>query len=269
MPFGLHHIAFPFYDRYDGHQTFRLCRKGLSVADRFYCPELSKSEQITLAGEEARHLARVRRLGPGDVAEVFDGRGFATRAYVVGVGRDRVELRAIAGPLPDRLAACRLTLATAVPKGERFDWLVEKATELGVERLIPIVTERSVVDPRAAKLDRLRRVIVEAAKQCGRNRLMELDPPTPWSALLAEPDETSRWIAHPHGGTPGYGPRPRRGGQALLAVGPEGGFTEGEVAAARAAGWQTISLGATLLRIETAGLAGCSMLLALCGGPEE
>ncbi|HMB05625.1 MAG TPA: RsmE family RNA methyltransferase [Isosphaeraceae bacterium] len=239
------------------------------MAERFYCPELSKDGRLALEGGEARHLARVRRLGPGDVVEVFDGRGFATRAEVVEAGRDRVELRTLGDPLADRAAACRLTLATAVPKGERFDWLIEKATELGVERLVPLVTERSVVDPRIAKLDRLRRVVVEAAKQCGRNRLMELDRPTPWPAFLAAQGETARWMAHPGGRSPSAWPRPRLGGRATLAIGPEGGFTEAEAEAAGAAGWRTIRLGATRLRIETAGLAGCSMLLALCEGPDE
>jgi 16S rRNA (uracil1498-N3)-methyltransferase len=238
------------------------------LADRFYSPELSKTDQLVLDGDEAKHLARVRRLGPGDVVEVFDGRGFATRAEVTSVGRDRVELRAFGDPLPDRESACRLTLGTAVPKGERFDWLVEKATELGVECLVPLLTERSVVDPSDAKLDRLRRVIVEASKQCGRNRLMVLDRPSAWYAFLSMPEGASRFLAHPDGLPPSAWPRPRTGGSATLAIGPEGGFTDAEVDLARAAGWNVVSLGASLLRIETAGLAGCSMLLALCEGPD-
>ena len=78
----------------------------------------------------------------------------------------------------------RSTLATAVPKGDRFDWLVEKATELGVDRLIPIVTERSVVEPGSTKLSRLRKSIIEASKQCGRNRLMVLESPVRWEPLI-------------------------------------------------------------------------------------
>ena len=239
------------------------------MADRFYCPERPVQGRLTLRGDEARHLGRVLRLGPGDVVEVFDGRGFATRARVEVVERDRVELQAVGSPLPDRTGPCRLTLATAVPKGERFDWLVEKATELGVERLVPLVTERSVVDPRAGKLDRLRRAIVEAAKQCGRNRLMDLDRPTPWPDLLAATGARSGWIAHPGASQLASCPKPERGAEVLLAIGPEGGFTEPEVEAARAIGWRAFRLGATLLRIETAGLAGCAMLMAHCEGPDE
>ncbi len=196
--------------------------------------------------------------------EVFDGSGFATSAEVTDQGRDWVELRVVGEPLPDRVAPCRLTLATAVPKGERFDWLIEKATELGVDRVVPIVTERSVVDPRATKLDRLRRLIVEASKQCGRNRLMVLEQPLHWSVVLTKPAATAlRLVAHPGGSPPSSWPQARRGGDAALAIGPEGGFTDPEIEAARAAGWQLGSLGATLLRIETAGLAGCAAILAL------
>src|SRR5262249_14951791 len=126
--------------------------RGARMADRFYCPDPAVEGRFVLQGDEARHLGRVRRVGLGEVVELFDGRGFATRAKVAGLARDRVELIGQGEPLPDREARCRLTLASAVPKGERFDWLVEKATELGVARLVPLLTERSVVDPGAAKL---------------------------------------------------------------------------------------------------------------------
>ena len=239
------------------------------MADRYYCPEPPTNGWFALEDDEARHLVRVRRVQVGEVVEVFDGRGFATRAEVVALGRDRVELAAVGGPLADRVAACRLTLATAVPKGERFDWLVEKATELGVTRLVPIVAERSVVGPRAAKLDRLRRLVVEASKQCGRNRLMELDRPVPWVDFARQSDERPRLLAHPGGLPAPAWPRARRFGAVTLAVGPEGGFTDAEVETARALGWAAIGLGATLLRIETAALAGCSAILALCEGTDE
>jgi 16S rRNA (uracil1498-N3)-methyltransferase len=234
------------------------------VTERFFCPARARDGRIRLEGDESRHLSRVRRLGPGAVVEVFDGQGWAAHAEVMAVGKDWVDL-AFRGELhTDRAAACRLTLATAVPKGERFDWLVEKATELGVDRLVPLVTERSVVDPRAAKLERLRRLVIEASKQCGRNRLMILEKPIDWARWLKEQSAAvPRLVAHPAGLSASQWPRARRGGEAALAVGPEGGFTEDEIAAARGAGWQIASLGATLLRIETAALAGCAAILAL------
>lgn len=238
------------------------------VADRFFCSDPPADGRVTLLDDEARHLIKVRRLGIGGVVEVFDGKGGAWSARVVAIARDRADLEVVGGRLPDRLAARRVTLATAVPKGERFDWLIEKATEIGVARLVPLATARSVVDPRNAKLDRQRRRIIEASKQCGRNTLMKLEKPTAWVDFIQESAETARYLAHP-GGDSGALPKLPYGDQLTLAVGPEGGFTETEVAHARESGWQLISLGKTLLRIETACVVGCSILLASCEGRAE
>jgi 16S rRNA (uracil1498-N3)-methyltransferase len=232
------------------------------VPDRFYCPELGVERTVWLSGAEAHHLARVRRVPVGGRVEVFDGKGKACAAEVVRIARDRVELVIVGEPLPDRARGCRLTLATAVPKGERFDWLVEKATELGVERIVPLLTERSVVEPGAAKLERLRRVVLEAAKQCGRNRLMELDRPRPWLAYLVEASAAVRFIADPGGRPAAPWMGETLGDRVALAVGPEGGFTTTEIAAARAAGWEGLGLGPTTLRVETAGVVGCALILA-------
>lgn len=238
------------------------------MAERFYCPDAALAADgrhtLELVDDEARHLSRVRRVGVGEFVEVFDGLGYATCAEVLELRKDRVTLRATGTLLADRQPAVRLTLATAVPKGERFDWLIEKATELGVERVVPLITERSVVDPRGAKLDRLRRSVIEAAKQCGRNTLMDLREPTPLNRFLAEADcDPVRLFAHPGGVTfPGW-PASVRDAPVVVAIGPEGGFTEGEADAARQSGWLVVGLGATLLRVETAAITACVRLLAL------
>jgi 16S rRNA (uracil1498-N3)-methyltransferase len=236
------------------------------MAERVYCPDTGSgadgAKVLEVVGDEARHLCRVRRVGVGEFVEVFDGKGSARRAEVIVVGKDRVSLRPVGPPLPDRLPSLSLTLATAVPKGDRFDWLVEKSAEMGVASLVPILSERSVVDPRGTKLDRLRRGMVEAAKQCGRNRLMSIDRPTPWPEFARGVTEgVLRLIAHPGGKT--FAEWPRDFGAAVVAIGPEGGFTEGEVEVAASHGWIPVSLGPTLLRIETAGLVAASRLLAL------
>lgn len=234
------------------------------MADRFYAPEPPVDGRLVLGPEEARHLARVRRVVVGETVEVFDGQGSGFRAEVLAIERDRVEL-GVGEVVPDRVAPRVLTLATAVPKGDRFDWLVEKATELGVARLVPLVTERSTVDPRGTKLDRLRRSVVEACKQSGRNRLLTIDEPIRWVAFLDDDPgsrgEAARLVAHPGGEPIAAPPRSATGGL-VLAVGPEGGFTDMEIAAARERGWRIAGLGATLLRIETAALAGAAILLA-------
>ena len=235
------------------------------MADRFFCPDLPSSGDVALIGDEAHHLARVRRLEPGAIIELFDGRGHACRAKVESLGRNRVDLQIVAGMEPDPPPVLALTLATAVPKGDRFDWLIEKATEIGVDRLVPLITERSVVDPRGAKLDRLRRSIIEASKQSGRNRLMDLAPPTAWSDYLRAEQAPTRLIAHP-GGSPGPSwVLDDLKSRVALAIGPEGGFTDVEVESARGSGWKVIVLGPTILRIETAGLVGSALILARNG----
>lgn len=231
------------------------------MPDRFYCPEGPINGRITLGGDEGRHLALARRLKPGQVVEVFDGRGTAYLAEIVGTARDAVTLNVVGDRLTEPIPSCPLTLATAVPKGERFDWLVEKATELGVCRLVPLRAERSVVDPRAAKLDRLRRVVVEASKQCGRSRLMDLAEPISWPDYLGLEVGCVRMIAHPGGIRPAAWPRIAPGNQVVLAIGPEGGFTNLEVEAAIAHGWISVSLGPTLLRVETAAVVGAALVL--------
>lgn len=233
------------------------------MAERFFCERAEDGVLVSLEGDEARHLARVRRIAVGETVELFNGRGFATQAEVLAVGRQGVRLRPSGPLLPDRVAPVDLTLATAVPKGERFDWLIEKATELGVARLIPIVTERSVVDPRPAKLDRLRRAVIEACKQCGRNRLMTIEQTRPWDDLLRAASGGIRYLSHPHGLAFPAWPCPPRGGAAWMAIGPEGGFTEPEVVRAREAGWVSVGLGSSLLRIETASVVGCARVLAM------
>lgn len=236
--------------------------------DRFYCPGLAGDGPIVLDDDEARHLARVRRVPVGAEVELFDGQGRAARAEVVALGRDQATLRLVEHLAPAPNPPARVTLASAIPKGERFDWLIEKATELGVERVVPLLTERSTVDPRAAKLDRLRRVVVEAAKQSRRNTLMALDAPQPWDRWAADALRAGfehRWLAHPGGPATwrdqALGPEIR----VALAIGPEGGFTDREVDLARVAGWELAGLTATVLRVETAALVAAAQCLVRPG----
>jgi len=233
------------------------------LADRFYCPDSPIDGRVSLLGDEARHLARVRRVAVGEVVELFDGRGTHYRAEVAELGRDKVELSVVGPGIESPPPSLSLTLASAVPKGDRFDWLVEKATEIGVSRLIPLTTERSVVDPRSAKLDRVRRAVIEASKQSRRDLLMEVDRLTGWDGFLDSARADHRLIAHPGGRPIAATNGLRRGATAILAIGPEGGFSDGEVDRAIAAGWRMTSLGPTTLRVETAALASCSILLAL------
>ena len=233
------------------------------MPDRFFCPDSPVDGRLLLIGDEARHLIKVRRVAVGEVVELFDGRGTACRAEVRELGRDRAELTFVERIEPRETSPCSLTLATAVPKGERFDWLVEKATELGVARLVPLMTERSTVDPRSAKLDRLRRTVVEASKQSRRDLLMELAPGATFDALIRARRDDLRLIAHPGGVGIALALREGSRRSTTLAIGPERGFTEDEVDRARSEGWVVVGLGSTVLRIETAAIAGCSTILVL------
>ncbi|MDR3619577.1 MAG: RsmE family RNA methyltransferase [Paludisphaera borealis] len=233
------------------------------MSNRFYCPTPPREGKFRLDAEESRHLLRVCRHTVGDRVELFDGAGLSYVARVVECGKDAAWLEPEGPPTSDPAPPCLIEIGTAVPKGDRFDWLVEKAVELGVARLTPLITDRSVVDPRGSKLDRLRKTVVEASKQSGRSRLMDIDAPTNLRAFLERSDGL-RLLADPAGVSPEGWPAIVRGAVVRLAVGPEGGFTEAERALAVSLGWRPIRLGPNILRIETAVLAGAAAILARC-----
>lgn len=225
------------------------------MTPRFFVPESLDQPQVRLEGGEAHHLLHVLRLGTGDEVIVFDGQGGEAVGRVALISKSAVEVELLERRSLPRETTVPVTLATAVPKGERFDWLVEKATELGVSRLIPLNTERSVVDAGAGKIERLRRSIIAASKQCGRSRLMELAEPLSWNTFVeTELPQGETYIADPSGDhcefSSWHVTKP-----VILAVGPEGGFTEDELEIAGDAGGRLISLGPRILRIETAAVA--------------
>jgi 16S rRNA (uracil1498-N3)-methyltransferase len=216
--------------------------------------------RITLDGPEAHHLLHVMRATPGERVILFDGTGSEFIAVVEQVKRSEVELRVTERCAVDRELPFPLTVGLALPKGDRQKWLVEKLTELGVTTLVPLITGRSVAQPSSGALDRLRRAVIEAAKQCGRNRLMQISTLQRWEAWLNDhcylPNDPQfcRLLAHP-AGLPLTELAPIQNAAVQLAIGPEGGFTDAEVSAALSAGWQTVSLGPRILRVETAAIA--------------
>lgn len=227
------------------------------MSPRFYVPNLSDADRVDLDGPEAHHLLHVLRLSIGETITLFDGLGNEAVAEIVGRTKRAAQLRILSRFVtPD--TTLPLILATAVPKGERFRWLVEKATELGVRRLVPLETARSTVDPRESKLDKLRQTVIAACKQSGRSRLMEIAPVTDWRAFLESECQNRRaFIAHPTSKPVDFS-RFRNDDPTILtvvAIGPEGGFTEEEIENAQRRGMQPLSLGPRLLRIETAAIA--------------
>jgi 16S rRNA (uracil1498-N3)-methyltransferase len=221
------------------------------MSDRFYINSALAPGPVFLQGPEAHHLATVRRFRAGDVVILFNGDGREYPAEVLGNDRKSVSLQILRAEEPKRELGFRLEIAAPLPKGDRGDFLVEKLTELGATDFVPLHTERSVVHPRDTKLERLQRGVIEASKQCGRNILMQIHPLVEWEAYCRRHGPSvTRLLAHPSGETMTFPV-----GDVRLAVGPEGGFSDMEVDAARFAGWRAVSLGPRILRVETAAIA--------------
>jgi 16S rRNA (uracil1498-N3)-methyltransferase len=217
---------------------------------------------VTLDAAQANYLGNVLRLTPGSEVLAFDGRSGEWLARVAEIGRKRMTLRVERRTrepetIPD------VWLAFAPVKRAQTDWLVEKATELGAARLIPVVTQRTVVE--RVKLERLDAIAIEAAEQCGRTVLPEVAEPLPLQQLL-EHRQGGRalYFADETGGEAAASAF--KPGPALILVGPEGGFTDDERAAVRAAPEAVaISLGPRILRAETAALAALAAFMAVAG----
>lgn len=236
------------------------------MTDRFYAPVSFDASVLELSPDESRHLAGVLRKSVGDPIVVFDGRGVSAEAVVETVGKRVCTVRIVQRLSSSSPPRPPIELASAVPKGDRARWLVEKATELGADRWTPLRVNRSVVEPRDSKLKRLRQTVIAACKQCGRNQLLQIDGTCDWSDWLAL--ATARgpvFIAHPDGPPPsevaGQSPSGRQCPDPLaIAIGPEGGFTPSEIDAALTAGAQLLGLGPQVLRIETAAIAALAAL---------
>jgi 16S rRNA (uracil1498-N3)-methyltransferase len=221
------------------------------MSERFYAPDLAEAlDHYVLTDAEAHHLVKVCRACPGDRVQLFNGQGLRADAELLDVARKRVQLRILA-TMQTASKAGGLILGAPLPKGERSAWLVEKCTELGVARLVPLETERSVAAAGDSKLEKLRRTSIEACKQCGRDTLMEIAVPTQWSDFASRRSTDSiGWMLHPSHTTAGS-----IAGVEFAAVGPEGGWTESELEFGKANGWRLIGLPGHILRVETAAIA--------------
>jgi 16S rRNA (uracil1498-N3)-methyltransferase len=233
-----------------------------SLTRLFVETQLSKGARIELDAGQANYLGNVMRLREGDRLLLFDGTSGEWLAEVAEAGKKRMTL-AIVEPTKPQEAAPDLWLAFAPVKKGRVDWLVEKAVELGVARLQPVVTQRTIVDK--LNLDRMHAHIIEAAEQCGRTALAKIDEPVKLDAFLKARDPARiLYFADESGGDRAatvFAPGP-----ALILTGPEGGFTPGEAAAIRAApNARAISLGPRILRAETAALAAIAAWMSTAG----
>jgi 16S rRNA (uracil1498-N3)-methyltransferase len=240
------------------------------MTSRFFCPQpLAPNRLAELPPAAAHHALRVLRLGVGDAVVLFDGEGGEYPGRIAEAGRAvRVQL---AGRRDiERESPLDMTLAQALPSGDKMDWVVQKAVELGVARIQPLLAARSVVrlsgERAQRRVEHWRQVAISACEQCGRNRLPEIAPILDlrqWLGRLPQDNEISRLLLSPQGGRR---PRELAGARRFkLLVGPEGGLDADEAAAARRAGFADLSLGPRILRTETAGPAALAALGALHG----
>ncbi|HJZ54599.1 MAG TPA: RsmE family RNA methyltransferase [Gemmataceae bacterium] len=230
------------------------------MSDRFFTPDPLSPGEYVLTGAEAHHLASVRRFAPGDRLTLFNGDGHDYPAEVVSTDRKRALLNVLASVAVDRELPFPLVVGSALPKGDRGDFLIEKLTELGVTRFVPLVTTRCVVVPKETVVRKLGRAVIEASKQCGRNRLMSVSAPLTWEQFVRLADlPVCRHVLHTGPGLAMLAGSPE-GSAVAVAVGPEGGFTQGEIETAIAAGWRLASLGPRVLRVETAAIAAVAIL---------
>lgn len=247
---------------------------------RFYAPPVAfaaDEKSATLSLEETRHLRDVLRLHPRDEIYVFDGSGHEFHCTVETIAKDSTKLRVISKVEPTRAESpLHLTLAIALLKGEKFDLVIQKATELGVKRIVPLDTERADVRLRDGKdsqkrLTRWRRIALEAAKQTGRASLPEISTPLSLESLLGTSVPEDRGPAQRVAGIL-FSERdgeplievmnslPERLKEIVAVVGPEGGWTDDEIECARAGGWPIVTLGGRTLRAETAAIVVVSLL---------
>lgn len=240
-----------------------LTKRGIlaTMAERYYVNSPLQPGPVVLQGPEAHHLAVVCRIRLGDRVCLFNGNGHEYPAEVRSTGKKLVTLEIVAVEAPVRELGYRLEVASPLPKGDRGQFLIEKLTEIGVTRYLPLRTQRSVVHPGDVRLEKLQRYVVEASKQCGRNVLMQIDSVREWSEFCRDPGlPLLRLIGHPGAETVA---RPFRT-DAIGAIGPEGGFTDEEIGDARLAGWQPVGLGPRVLRIETAAIVLATRASAGC-----
>ena len=220
----------------------------------------SVTSTVTVTGDEFHHSIRVVRARVGEEVELFDGAGHAARGVVTSIERDRAVI-AVGEPLPSRESPLPLHLAMALIQLEKFELVLQKATELGVRTIIPLVTGRIELRPErySGKSERWNRIVFEAVKQCGRAVLPLLEPPATFAEVIARPGTKILFDADaPHS-------EMERPAEVTILIGPEGGWTDEELRAARDGGVLLQPLGPRRLRAETAAIVALSVLTARFG----
>ncbi len=226
----------------------------IDMTRRYFVPDLPPNGgPISLPDAEAQHAIRVMRVQVGQSMTLFDGSGNEAVARVTGVTKRQCQCEAEIAAAINRESIHKLHLAVALPKPDRARELIERLTELGVSSLTPLVAERSQRPPSEALVAKLDRAVVEASKQCGRNRLLQITSPSTSQDFFrqSQSKRMTRWIADPEGGKlPPMTEHPPA--EVIAAVGPEGGWSDAELDSAIECGFVKLGLGKRIYRIETA-----------------
>ena len=226
------------------------------MSERFYVNlPLSRRAVQRWMARKLTILPRYADSAPATPFAYSTATAMNTRLASCRSGGARLPWKSSASSEPQRELPFSLEVAAAMPKGDRGQFLIEKLTELGVTAFVPLLCQRSNTHPREAKRDKLERHVIEASKQCGRNVLMKINEVTDWETYATRGDAGEvRILGHPHDASQ-FADLPRHSGPVRLAVGPEGGFTDEELALAHQHDWRAVNLGPRILRIETAAIA--------------
>jgi 16S rRNA (uracil1498-N3)-methyltransferase len=237
---------------------------------RFYCPfPLAPGATVELPAEAAHHAAKVLRMGQGDAIVLFDGRGGEWTGRLARVGKT-VTVALESFDETEREPPIALTLVQGLAAADKMDWIVQKAVELGVAAIQPVAARRSVIRLSGERMERRvahwQAVAIAACEQCRRNRVPVVSPLLDLPQFLgqAAAQNAIRLVLAPAAGER-LADLPKPAGPVMFLVGPEGGFEETELAAARLAGFSAVSLGPRVLRTETAGIAALAAMMALWG----
>jgi 16S rRNA (uracil1498-N3)-methyltransferase len=237
---------------------------------RLYIPEAIPAHGILDApADQAHHVAHVLRLSAGDALTVFDGRGHEYAARIERVGKSGVTLRLGEASAVDRESPLAVALAQGISSGERMDYTVQKAVELGVRSIQPLAMERSIVrlnvERGAKRVQHWQAVAVAACEQCGRNRVPEVLPIAAYTRWLAVPPAAALRLTLSPDASSTLRDVQRPAANVVLLVGPEGGLAPREQQDAKAAGFTAVRLGPRILRTETAAVAALAAMQALWG----
>ena len=229
---------------------------------------LLSRECVALPPDGAHHVARVLRMRPCDPLVLFNGRGGEYSARIHSIGDSSVTAEIGARRQVERESPLAITLAQGISRGERMDYTIQKTVELGVSRIIPLLTERVSVrlDERRQqkRLDHWRKILIHACEQCGRNRVPELTPVADFTSWIDEPRAGLKLILDPNTQT-SFASLDAPAGVVTLLVGPEGGLSQHERHRVEAAGYRAVGLGPRVLRSETAAVVAVSALQILFG----